>query len=47
MATRPGSTDGRTTRPPEPLRPPPAVRPGLSLLATRVRRHRFQAHDRR
>ncbi|CAN5630587.1 hypothetical protein BH18ACT1_BH18ACT1_08600 [soil metagenome] len=30
-----------TTRPPEPLRPLPATRPGVGLLAARARRRRL------
>ncbi|MFP5377005.1 MAG: hypothetical protein ACLGIO_09520 [Acidimicrobiia bacterium] len=32
-------------RPPEPLRPAPARRPGVGLLAARARRRRFRRFD--
>jgi len=33
-----------TRRPPEPFRPPPARKPGVSLLAARVRRRRYSGN---
>jgi len=42
VRTHPRTPDRGPTRPPEPIRPAPAQRPGLTLLATRVRRSRHR-----
>jgi hypothetical protein len=42
VATRPSRPAAQTTRPPEPIRPLPAERTGVSLLALKVRRRRHR-----
>ena len=42
VATRPTRPASQTTRPPEPIRPLPAERTGVSLLAIQVRRQRYR-----
>ena len=42
VATRPTRPAAQTTRPPEPIRPLPAERTGVSLLALKVRRRRYR-----
>ncbi|MBW8826671.1 MAG: hypothetical protein JF603_10045 [Acidobacteria bacterium] len=42
MPTRPVLPATTTRRPPEPIRPVPAARPGVSLLSTRARRRRYR-----
>jgi len=41
VAKRPPGPAGTTTRPPEPIRPLPARRAGVGLLAARARRLRL------
>ena len=42
VATRPTRPASQTTRPPEPMRPEPAERVAVGLLAVQVRRRRYQ-----
>jgi hypothetical protein len=42
VATRPTRPAAQTTRPPEPIRPLPAERTGVTLLAVQVRRRRYR-----
>ena len=42
VATRPSRPAAQTTRPPEPIRPLPAERTGVTLLALKVRRRRYR-----
>ena len=42
VATRPKNPDPQTKRPPEPIRPLPAERTGVSLLALQARRRRYR-----
>jgi hypothetical protein len=42
VATRPTAPARQSTRPPEPVRPLPAQRTGVSLLAVQVRRRRYR-----
>jgi hypothetical protein len=42
VASRPTRPAAQTTRPPEPIRPAPAARTGVTLLALRVRRRRYR-----
>ena len=42
VATRPSRPAAQTTRPPEPIRPLPAERTGVTLLALQVRRRRYR-----
>jgi hypothetical protein len=39
---RPTAPPAQTSRPPEPIRPLPAQRAGVSLLSLRVRRRRYR-----
>jgi hypothetical protein len=42
VASRPSRPAAQTTRPPEPIRPLPAVRTGVTLLALKARRRRYR-----
>ena len=42
VATRPTPPARQMTRPPEPIRPLPAQRAGVTLLAVRVHRRRYR-----
>jgi hypothetical protein len=42
VTTRPKNPSPQTIRPPEPIRPIPAERTGVTLLALRARRRRYR-----
>jgi len=42
VATRPSAPSPQSKRPPEPVRPLPAQRAGVTLLAVQVRRRRYR-----
>ena len=42
VATRPKNPDPQMKRPPEPIRPLPAERIGVTLLSLRARRRRYR-----